>query len=51
MTKGVFVSLAVLNLCTSAAFAAHPTHHCHAMHTDAGAGVPIIVSPVIRLET
>jgi hypothetical protein len=32
MTKSILVSLAVLTLSTSAALAAHPIHHRHAMN-------------------
>jgi hypothetical protein len=48
MTKRILVSLAVLTLSTSAALAAHPTHHRHAMNAHAGvaAGVGVGVSPV-----
>jgi hypothetical protein len=35
MTRSISVSLAVLTLSTSAALAAHPTHHRHAIHGPA----------------
>jgi hypothetical protein len=34
MTKSILISLAVLTLSTSAALAAHRTHHRHAMNAD-----------------
>ena len=43
MTKSILVSLAVLTLSTSAALAAHPTHHRHAMNANASMGA----SPVV----
>jgi hypothetical protein len=43
MIKSILVSLAVLTLSTSAALAAHPTHHRHAMNAQASVGA----SPVI----
>jgi hypothetical protein len=43
MTKSILISLAVLTLSTSAALAAHPTHHRHAMNANASVGV----SPVV----
>jgi hypothetical protein len=36
MTKGILVSLAILTLSTSAALAAHRTHHRNAMNAFAG---------------
>ena len=44
MTKSILVGLAVLTLSTSAALAAHPTHHRHAT-TNANASVG--ASPVV----
>jgi hypothetical protein len=35
MTKGLLVSLTVLSLSASAALAAHPTHHRHAVNAHA----------------
>jgi hypothetical protein len=48
MTKSILVSLAILTLATSAALAAHRTHHRHAMNASAGVGAPPVVaaSPV-----
>jgi hypothetical protein len=43
MTKSILISLAVLTLSTSAALAAHPTHHRHAMNANASVGA----SPVV----
>ena len=43
MTKSILISLAVLTLSTSAALAAHRTHHRHAMNAYAGVGA----SPVV----
>ena len=43
MTKSILISLAVLTLSTSAALAAHPTHHRHAMNANANVGA----SPVV----
>jgi hypothetical protein len=43
MTKSIIVGLAVLTLSTSAALAAHRTHHPHAMNASAGVGA----SPVL----
>ena len=43
MTKSILVSLAVLTLSTSAALAAHRTHHRHVMNAPAGVGA----SPVV----
>jgi hypothetical protein len=43
MTKSILVSLAVLTLSTSAAFAAHRTHHGHAMNANAA----VRSSPVV----
>jgi hypothetical protein len=37
MTKSILVSLAVLTLSTSAALAAHRSHHSHAMNPNASA--------------
>ena len=50
MTKSILVSLAVLTLSTSAALAAHPTHHRHAIHrhamnANANVGAPPVVVP------
>ena len=45
MTKSILVSLAVLTLSTSAALAAHPTHHRHAMNANAGVGPSPVVWP------
>jgi hypothetical protein len=44
MTKSILVSLAILTLSTSAALAAHRTHHRHAMNASASVGA----SPVVR---
>ena len=44
MTKCILISLAVLTLSTSAALAAHRTHHRQAM--NANAAVPAPASPV-----
>ena len=41
MTKSILVSLAVLALSTSAALAAHRTHHRDAMNANAYAGVGV----------
>jgi hypothetical protein len=43
MTKGILVSLAILTLSTSAALAAHRTHHRNAMNASASMGA----SPVV----
>jgi hypothetical protein len=43
MTKGILVSLAILTLSTSAALAAHRTHHRNAMNAFAG----VAASPVV----
>jgi hypothetical protein len=43
MTKSILISLAVLTLSTSAALAAHRTHHRHAMNAYAG----VDASPVV----
>ena len=43
MTKSILINLAVLTLSTSAALAAHTTHHRHAMNAQASVGA----SPVI----
>jgi hypothetical protein len=45
MTKSILVSLAVVALSTSAALAAHPTHHRHAMNAHAGMGMGAGVAP------
>ena len=45
MTKSILVSLAVLTLSTSAALAANPTHHRHAMNANAGVAAPPVVVP------
>jgi hypothetical protein len=45
MTKSILVSLAVVALSTSAALAAHPTHHRHAMNAHAGMGAGVAPSP------
>jgi hypothetical protein len=48
MTKSILVSLAVLTLSTSAALAAHPTHHRHAIHRHAtNANASVGASPVV----
>jgi hypothetical protein len=48
MTKSILVSLAVLTLSTSAALAAHPTHHRHAIHHRAmNANANVGASPVV----
>ena len=48
MTKSILVSLAVLTLSTSAALAAHPTHHRHAIHRHAmNANAGVGPSPVV----
>jgi hypothetical protein len=44
MTKSILVSLAILTLSTSAALAAHRTHHRHAMNAFAGMGASPVVS-------
>jgi hypothetical protein len=44
MTKSILVSLAILTLSTSAALAAHRTHHRQAV--NANAAVPAPASPV-----
>jgi hypothetical protein len=48
MTKSILVSLAILTLSTSAALAAHRTHHRHAMNASASVGASPVVggSPV-----
>jgi 3,4-dihydroxy-2-butanone 4-phosphate synthase len=43
MTKSILVSLAILTLSTSAALAAHRTHHRNAMNAFAG----VAASPVV----
>jgi hypothetical protein len=43
MTKSILISLAVLTLSTSAALAAHRTHHRHAMNAYPSVGA----SPVL----
>ncbi len=43
MTKSILISLAVLTLSTSAALAAHRTHHRHAMNAYPSVGA----SPVV----
>jgi hypothetical protein len=45
MTKSILVSLAILTLSTSAALAAHPTHHRHAMNASAAVGASPVVGP------
>jgi hypothetical protein len=40
MTKGLLVSLAILTLSTSAALAAHRTHHRDAMNASAAVPAP-----------
>jgi hypothetical protein len=40
MTKGLLVSLAILTLSTSAALAAHGTHHRDAMNASAAVPAP-----------
>jgi hypothetical protein len=40
MTKRILVSLAVVTLSTSAALAAHPAHHRHAMNARASVAAP-----------
>jgi hypothetical protein len=44
MTRSILISLAVLTLSTSAALAAHRTHHRHAMNASAGVGASPVVS-------
>jgi hypothetical protein len=46
MTKSILISLAVLTLCTSAALAAHRTHHRHAMNASASVGASPVVPSV-----
>jgi hypothetical protein len=43
MTKSILISLAVLTLSTSAALAAHRTHHHHAMNANASVGASAVV--------
>jgi hypothetical protein len=47
MTKSILISLAVLSLSTSAALAAHRTHHRHVMHqnVNASVGAPGVGAP------
>ena len=48
MTKSILVSLAILTLSISAALAAHPTHHRHAIHSPAmNAFSGVGASPVV----
>ena len=48
MTKSILISLAVLTLSTSAALAAHRTHHRHAIHRPAmNAFAGVGASPVV----
>ena len=48
MTKSILVSLAILTLSTSAALAAHRTHHRHAIHSPAmNAVAGVGASPVV----
>jgi hypothetical protein len=42
MTKGLLVSLAILSLSTSAALAAHRTHHRDAMNASAAMPAPAV---------
>jgi hypothetical protein len=44
MTKSILISLAVLTLSTSAALAAHPTHHRHAMKAHGSVAASPVVS-------
>ena len=44
MTRSILISLAVLTLSTSAALAAHRTHHRHAMNAPAGVAASPVVS-------
>jgi hypothetical protein len=44
MTKSILVSFAVLTLATSAALAAHPTHHRRAMNAHASVAAPPVDS-------
>jgi hypothetical protein len=52
MTKSILISLAVLTLSTSAALAAHRTHHRHAMNAygSVGEGAAIGRSAKVRCE-
>jgi hypothetical protein len=43
MTKSILVSLAILTLATSAAFAAHPTHHRHVINASASVAPPPVM--------
>jgi hypothetical protein len=45
MTRSILISLAVLTLSTSAALAAHRTHHRDAMNANASVGAPPVVWP------
>jgi hypothetical protein len=44
MTRSILISLAVLTLSTSAALAAHRTHHRHAMNAYPSVGASPVVS-------
>ena len=44
MTRSILISLAVLTLSTSAALAAHRTHHRHAMNASGSVGASPVVS-------
>jgi len=46
MTKSILISLAVLTLSTSAALAAHRTHHRHAMNAYPSVGASPVVPSV-----
>jgi hypothetical protein len=45
MNRSIFVSLAILTLSTSVAFAAHKTHHSRAMKPNASATNPATPVP------
>jgi hypothetical protein len=47
MTKSILVSLAILTLSTSAALAAHRTHHRHAIRPAMNASAGVGASPVV----
>jgi hypothetical protein len=46
MTRSILISLAVLTLSTSAALAAHRTHHRHAMNANGSVGASPVVPSV-----
>jgi hypothetical protein len=45
MTRSIIVGLAILTLSTSAALAAHRTHHHHVMNANASVGATPVAWP------